>query len=1721
MPLARLDNFLKNLNGNILYVDPNELDATDSIENRGNSKLRPFKTIQRALIESARFAYVAGSNNDLFDQTTILISPGTHYIDNRPGYYVDSSNQVRDINNSAQTISEFNILSNFDITDPLNQLYIYNSIDGGVILPKGTSIVSTDLRKTKIRPLFVPDPNSGSIANSSIFKLTGSCYIFGFTVFDANPLGTVYNTYSTNRVTPAFSHHKLTAFEYADGVNKVTRNGSSTGHTDLEMYYYKISYAYGNQSSRNVIDGYSNLQPNIDEFKIVGDLGAGEIGITSVRSGDGVTATTIVTVTTEVAHNLNPLTPIIISNVSSLEGDTSQLEYNGNYIVSQVLSLNQFTYLIPNLPTITLLPSTQGSTVKVISDTVSSSSPYVFNCSLKSVYGMNGLHADGSKATGFRSMVTAQFTGISLQKDDRAFVKYTNSGTYQYQTDLGVTNFLHQDTSSIYRPDWQSFHIKASNDAFIQCVSIFAIGYSDQFKAINGGDQSITNSNSNFGQRSLYSEGFKKSAFAKDDHGFITHLIPPKDLSLDKRNINLYTIDVGLTTSLATSNVRTRVYLKDYNDFLNPPNSKVRGYSIGGANQDQIHYLSANIEYFADINPRYKIEYNISAINTSTDILTVSSISGISTGLPVKIISKNAILPDGIENNQTYFARPISLTVPYTVKIFENLTNCQSNISPVNITNTIGLSANNLYIKSKVSDINSGDVGSPVQWDSENKNWYVGITTNVSSPNFFTTLQNVTGNPILFIKRSIDSRSADDKAYRIRYVIPKESTKASPPTSGYIIQKSSTPLNSTYPQASSTTLSATDIFSTVRNKNVIVDAWYSAGTATIVSKYPHKLGIGNTVSIYNLKSDNEPTPIGLGTGTGFNGIFSVQSVVDDLTFTYGISVNPGSISTSTSGFSNWLSTRDCTQGSNFRIPPYTIYDINRENLPYFVCNQINNHYQIYKINEIQKYTEGTSDGIYHITIDSYKNTPNISPFNTDILKFGQSANNFYPIADLDNPNSDPESTITAASRKIIGKVDVNNPEFNSTKESIISFSKDFGLGKNIIGFSQAGTNSTITITGGNSLGGIRRVVSATLGSGYDNGTYYDIPLCGGTGINGTINVTVAGGVPTLFEIANPGSGYSVNDVLTIRSIPGSNSTTTVSIPSNVGLLLDLTVSDTIQILGATNYTNNGSFVITGITTNTVTYSNSVGVTESSSNAVMILSGLGYPVSSAIYDSTTGISTVTTGNLNPFSFTTGNKVLFDIANLGICTVTSVIGITTFTVKADVSTATKVYSTEFVPTLKNTNKLNENLNTRQFSVYGGYKSRIVQDITNSATNFSISNIQGLKKGDFVQIESEIMMITRISGSTITVIRGVFGTSAISHSNQASIKTIQILPVELRRPSILRASGQTFEYTGFGPGNYSTSMPTNQNKVLTDDEVLISQALSSKGGLVVYTGMNSNGEFFIGKKKFDAVTGNEIAIQATEADVTITDFDSISVNTITVNNTFDASTANGEINNLSIKGGLETIGIATIINITDSTSCTTGALIVKGGLGLSKRLNVCGVTSLGSTLTVTGLTTTTNLYVSGISTFNSNVNVTAPSTISGYGTIPIGGIIMWSGSVASIPPGWAFCDGANGTPNLIDRFVVGASSGTGDSTYPGISTATTGGSADAVLVSHTHTMGSVNAVTSLNLFQAYGSGSGVAINGGTVTDLTPSISTEGVSAINANLPPYYALAFIMRTS
>lgn len=142
--------------------------------------------------------------------------------------------------------------------------------------------------------------------------------------------------------------------------------------------------------------------------------------------------------------------------------------------------------------------------------------------------------------------------------------------------------------------------------------------------------------------------------------------------------------------------------------------------------------------------------------------------------------------------------------------------------------------------------------------------------------------------------------------------------------------------------------------------------------------------------------------------------------------------------------------------------------------------------------------------------------------------------------------------------------------------------------------------------------------------------------------------------------------------------------------------------------------------------------------------------------------------------------------------------------------------------------------------------------------------------------------------------------------------------------------------------------------------------------------------------------------------------------------------------------------------------------------------------------------------------------------------FARVPSGVIVLWSGLISAIPAGWYLCNGQNGTPDLRDRFVVGAGSTYSPYNY--------GGSKDAVVVEHTHTATStqvahnhtVSSATNNTGYTvgAYGNPSNFAIYGGytaTTSSATPAITTTvnstGSSGTNANLPPYYALAYIMK--
>lgn len=182
----------------------------------------------------------------------------------------------------------------------------------------------------------------------------------------------------------------------------------------------------------------------------------------------------------------------------------------------------------------------------------------------------------------------------------------------------------------------------------------------------------------------------------------------------------------------------------------------------------------------------------------------------------------------------------------------------------------------------------------------------------------------------------------------------------------------------------------------------------------------------------------------------------------------------------------------------------------------------------------------------------------------------------------------------------------------------------------------------------------------------------------------------------------------------------------------------------------------------------------------------------------------------------------------------------------------------------------------------------------------------------------------------------------------------------------------------------------------------------------------------------------------------------------------------------------------------------------------------------------------------------------NITGPVTVTHTqlnNPFPVGGIIMWSGSIASVPSGWALCNGQNGTPDLRNRFIVGA----GDQ----YAVAATGGNVSTTLVEanlpahthsitasgttasagdhshsindpgHTHSIGFSSPAGWQGPWQVLNgndsfkettrSFTGISINNAGAHTHTVTVSgtsgSTGSGTSFENRPPYYALAYIMK--
>lgn len=573
---ATVDPLVKN----ILYVDPATGD--DSLDNSGFTLAKPFRSIERALVEAVRESRRSGQYNDRYDRVVIELSPGDYYVDNSPGtgsipgltantgliqrsptgftvltrdeldraitIQVDSLSpsaalppgslnlgrilysqsggvgnivkiEKESLNSSIWKITLEYVKGNFSINDELfyDNLSLINPMGGGLIVPRGISINGVDLRKVRVRPMYVPELNP---IQEEPQRLRTS--IFKVTGGSYVSLITFTDNPQIHR-----SHNTVTSVTFAS-------QSEIAGSSVETSYYSKLNSLFGQYDGW----GAQGLEAISAETTIVAPIYDSK----DLRQTD--------------AEENQTGVPLSDSRTNSI------ISYPGATRIKNQGSNDQRVFDLPDI------------------NSTRSSSPYIFNCSVRSIFGLNGLHADGALVAGFKSMVTANFTQVSLQTDPTCF----NDSAYYLDPPINKNDGVGKQ----YRPcppdefKYRHFGFKGSNNATIQLVSCFVIGNADHFISESGADISITNSCSDFGDVSLHSVGFKNRSFSQDEgvpsgtYGGtkIIEIVPPKPLSYETLASGAAPtlIDTEINTSLVLDYTKTKDWYVDNSVNQTPPN---------------------------------------------------------------------------------------------------------------------------------------------------------------------------------------------------------------------------------------------------------------------------------------------------------------------------------------------------------------------------------------------------------------------------------------------------------------------------------------------------------------------------------------------------------------------------------------------------------------------------------------------------------------------------------------------------------------------------------------------------------------------------------------------------------------------------------------------------------------------------------------------------------------------------------------------------------------------------------------------------------------------------------------------------------------------------------------------------------------------------------------------------------------------------------------------
>lgn len=521
--------------------------------------------------------------------------------------------------------------------EPPKEFYtMFNAASrAGVILPRGVSIVGVDLRKVKIRPAYVPDYTDALAERGAIFKMTGANFFSGFTVKD--------------KVGLEKSHHMLTAFEFSS-------------ESELEEYYEKVRLAFTDKSIYHRSQDAANLlEKNLEwvsRKSIPSVVQASEINYATILEGEvfhiikaivsdlraldkiniynlgkrfhlthilpisdptekseaqvfykaslddaklyirdainneanpaegGVVDESII-VDTSPGARCADVVSAIYSYIDILKNHIDGL-YSGELAASYFIDSDVDPFVLES--SIVVDYANDGLAIPSSAiDGVVGASPYIFSASLRSAYGMNGIDGDGSKVRGLKSYLAAQFTVISLQKDTAVFVP--DSGE--------VGGFRYMGSKKTDPQDYRHFGYRVTNAAYSQLVSCFCICPAIHYWTDSGAEFSITNSTSNFGDISLYSEKYLPLSYPQDKGLKLVGVIKPKYIDY------LANLDTSRVDNFILGNIESFDILVPGVDDRHPTEAKITlstearwldTYNIANPNRTNKIYVASSLE---------------------------------------------------------------------------------------------------------------------------------------------------------------------------------------------------------------------------------------------------------------------------------------------------------------------------------------------------------------------------------------------------------------------------------------------------------------------------------------------------------------------------------------------------------------------------------------------------------------------------------------------------------------------------------------------------------------------------------------------------------------------------------------------------------------------------------------------------------------------------------------------------------------------------------------------------------------------------------------------------------------------------------------------------------------------------------------------------------------------------------------------------------------------